>query len=80
MVPVEHTKWMASTWDCTLDPIGVHWTSKLPVNCSGVRFFTGELLWTVYEKLLPPPIPPANASPTAHPPYYKIDVHLQKIT
>ena len=25
------------------------------MNCSGVRIFTVELLWTVFDKLMPPP-------------------------
>ena len=58
MAPVEHTKWMASTWDCTLGHDCIHWASQLTMDCSGVHFFTVELLWTAFHKLLPPPTPP----------------------
>ena len=61
---VERTRWMTSTWDCTLNHGCVHWASQIAIDCSGVRFFTVELLWTVSDKLLPPPTPP---HPTPHP-------------
>ena len=38
MAPVERTKWMASTWDCTLDHSCVHWASRP----------TMDLLWCPY--------------------------------
>ena len=70
MAHVERTKWMTSTWDCTLSHDCVHWFSRptISVNCSGVCFFTVELLWTVFHLLLPPPTPPPCPAPTSFPP------------
>ena len=87
MAPVECTKWMLSTcsWDCTLkySYSGVHCVSRLPVDCSGVLVFTVELLWTVFEKFLSPPTPPAQVSSLVRSHSYyaepKISMHLQKI-
>ena len=59
MAHVEHIKWVALTWDCTPVPACVHWASQLTMDCSGVRVFTVELLWTVFGNLLPPPTHPA---------------------
>ena len=68
MAPVERTKWMTSTWDCTLDHNCVHWASRLTMDCSGDLVFAVELLWTLFHKLLPPPTPPpALGFPPAHP-------------
>ena len=87
MVPVECTKWMTSTWDCTLHHGCVHWASQLNMDCAGVCIFTVELLWTVFDKLLPPPTPPPHLS-SAHPLSYtrpklvrtsKKDLKLPKI-
>ena len=38
----------------------VHWTSRPTMDCSGVRLFTVELLWTVFHKLLPPRLCPLD--------------------
>ena len=48
---------------------------------SGVSVFTVELLWTVFEQLLPPP--PHPPAPASHPPtpsirWPKIGAYLQK--
>ena len=51
MAPVERTKWMASTWDCSYPRprLYVRWASPLVTNsvaamdCSGVRVFTASL-------------------------------------
>ena len=32
MAPVEHTKWITSTWDCTLGHSCVHWASQLTMD------------------------------------------------
>ena len=45
-------------WLC---PLGLT-TSYM--DCSGVRVFTAELLWTVFHLLLPPPTPPTHPSAT----------------
>ena len=37
MVPVERTKCMTSTWDCTLDHGCVHCVSLPTMDCSGDR-------------------------------------------
>ena len=64
MVPLEHSKWMALTWDCTLDHGCVQWASRPIMDYSGVRVFTVELLWTAFDKLLPLPTHPLSyASP-----------------
>ena len=44
MAPVECTKWIASTWDCTLGHSCVHWDSRLTMDFSGVRIFIVETL------------------------------------
>ena len=44
---------------------------------SGVRVFTVELLWTVFEQLLPPPSPPPTPL-TSSIRWLKIGAHLQK--
>ena len=83
IAPMECTKWMASTWDCTLDHGGVHWASQLTMDCSSVLVFTLELPWIVFDKLLPPPSPPPPLCPTHPPPklcWLKISAHLQKIS
>ena len=84
MAPVEHTKWMASTWGCTLNHSCVHWASQSAIDCSIVCVFTVELLWTVFDKLLPPPTLPAHTTPLVCPPpklrWPKIGAHLQKMT
>ena len=66
MAPVERTRWMTSTWDCTIDHGCVHWATQPTMDCSGVRVFTVELLCTVFDKLFPshpPPSPPARQPP-----------------
>ena len=65
MVPVECTKWMASR-DSTLDHSCVHLASHLTVDCFGVHVFTVELLWTLFDKLLPLSTPPPTL--TSHSP------------
>ena len=37
MAPVEHTKWMVSTWNCILNHGRVHSASRLTTDCSGVH-------------------------------------------
>ena len=71
VAPVEHTKWMTSTWDCTLTHGYVYWASPLAkwtsYSTHGVRVFTVELLWTIFEQLFPPP-PYPPPLPLARPP------------
>ena len=59
MAPVECIKWVASTWYCTLIHACVRWAPRLTMDCSGIRVFTVELLWTIFYKLMPPPTPPS---------------------
>ena len=67
MAPVEHIKWMTSTWDCTLGHGCVYCASRLTKwTALVVSVFTVELLWTVFQQLLPPPSPP-RCLPPAHP-------------
>ena len=75
MAPVECTKWVALTWDCTLVPACVHWASRLTMDCSGVCVFAMELLLAVFDKLLPPFTPPRPHPLLCWP---KIGAHLQK--
>ena len=46
------------------------------MDCSGVRVFTVELLWTVFEQLQPPPSLHPSLPPSIRWP--KIGAHLQK--
>jgi len=59
IVPMKCTKWIASTWNCTLHHSCVHLASWLTIVYSGVHVFTVELLWTLFDKLLPPPASPS---------------------
>jgi len=36
------------------------------MECSGAHVFTVELLWTVFDKLLPPPSPPPARQPLSY--------------
>ena len=82
MAPVERTKWMTSTWDCTLGHGCVHWDSRLTkwtalVSVSSLWSFSGQFFTSCCH--LPPHPPP---QPPTHPPpqlrWPKIGAHLQK--
>ena len=53
--------------DFTLNHSGVHWPSLLIVDSSGVYVFMGELLWTAFEKDMPPSITSTQAPPLIRP-------------
>ena len=82
VAPVERTKWMTSTWDCTLGRSCVYWASPLTkwtalVSVSSLWSSSGQFLNSCCHL---PPHPPAPAS---HPPtlsirWPKIGAHLQK--
>ena len=68
MAPVECTKWMISTWDCTLGHGCVYWASRLTkwtalVSVSSLWSFSGQFFPSCCH--LPPHAPPL---PPAHPP------------
>ena len=77
MAPVEHTKWMTSTWDCTFGHGCVYWASRLTkwtalVSVSSLWSFSGQFFLTAVAASLPTPPP----TPSIRRP--KIGAHLQK--
>ena len=83
MAPVECTKWMTSTWECTLGHSCVYWASRLTkwtalVSMSSPWSFSGEFSTAVATSLPTPlPLPPARP-PTPSIRWSKIGAHLQK--
>ena len=68
MTPVERTKWMTSTWDCTLSHGCVYWASRLTkwtalVSVSSLWSFSGKFFNSCCH--LPPHPPPL---PNTRPP------------
>ena len=69
MVPVERTKWMTSTWDCTLGHGCVYWASRLTkwtalVSVSSLWSFSGQFFNSCcHLPPHPPPLPPIRPLP-----------------
>ena len=82
MALVERTKWMTSTWDCTLGHGCVYWASQLTkwtvlVSVSSLWSFSGQFFNSCCH------LPPHSPAPASHPltpsiRWPKIGVHLQK--
>ena len=82
MASVEHTKWMTSTWHCTLGHGCVYWASPLAkwtalVSVSSLWSFSGQFFNSCCH-LPPHPPAPASRSPTPSIRWPKIGAHLQK--
>ena len=66
MAPVERTKWMTSTWDCTLGHGCVYWASPLAkwtalVSVPSLWSFSGQFLNSCcHLPPQPPSLPPAH--------------------
>ena len=85
MAPLECTKWMTSTWDCTFGHGCVHWASQLTIwtallSVSSLWSFSGQFFTCCCH--LPPHLPFTHPHSYAGPKFvrtYKNDLKWPKI-